>query len=45
MPNPNFDPKQAQMAAEQQMGAMVNYRTIEILKKAADIKDYRIKFF
>jgi len=45
MPNPNFDAKQAQMAAQQQMGAMINYRTIEILKKAADIKDYRIKFF
>lgn len=45
VPNPNFDAKQQQASAEQQMGAMVNYRTIEILKKAADIKDYRVKFF
>jgi peptidyl-prolyl cis-trans isomerase D len=45
VPNPNFDAKQQQMAAQQQLGAMTGYRAIEFLKKSADIKDYRIKFF
>jgi len=44
-PNPNFDAKAQQQAMQQQMGAMIGYRSIEILKKNADIKDNRIKFF
>ena len=45
VPNPNFDAKQQQQALQQQQGAMVGYRTFEIMKKAANIKDYRVKFF
>jgi peptidyl-prolyl cis-trans isomerase D len=45
VPNPNFDAKAQQAAMQQQMGAMTGYRAIEILKKAATIKDNRIKFF
>lgn len=45
VPNPNFDVKTQQQAIEQQMGAMFGYRIIEIMKKSADIKDNRIKFF
>jgi peptidyl-prolyl cis-trans isomerase D len=45
MPNPNFDTKMQQQAIQQQMGAMTGYRTMEVMKKAADIKDERIKFF
>ncbi|OQP67307.1 hypothetical protein A3860_02850 [Niastella vici] len=44
-PNPNFDAKAQQQQMQQQMGAMIGYRSIEILKKTADIKDNRIKFF
>jgi peptidyl-prolyl cis-trans isomerase D len=45
VPNPNFDAKAQQQAMQQQMGAMIGYRAMEIMKKAADIKDNRIKFF
>ncbi|THU41930.1 hypothetical protein FAM09_07460 [Niastella caeni] len=45
VPNPNFDVKQQQAAMSQQMGAMFGYRTLEIMKKSANIKDNRIKFF
>jgi len=34
-----------QQAIQQQMGAMIGYRTMEIMKKSATIKDNRIKFF
>jgi peptidyl-prolyl cis-trans isomerase D len=44
-PNPNFDAKAQQQAMQQQMGAMMGYRAIEILKKSATIKDNRIRFF
>jgi peptidyl-prolyl cis-trans isomerase D len=44
-PNPNFDAKMQQQAIQQQMGAMFGYRVMEIMKKSADIKDNRIKFF
>ncbi len=43
-PNPNFDVKQMQMMMNQQQ-RMVGMRVIEAMKKSADIKDYRIKFF
>jgi peptidyl-prolyl cis-trans isomerase D len=43
--NPNFDAKAQQANLQQQMGAMTGYRAVEILKKAATIKDNRIKFF
>jgi peptidyl-prolyl cis-trans isomerase D len=43
-PNSNFDAKAQQQAMQQQMG-MFGYRSVEILKKSADIKDNRIKFF
>lgn len=45
VPNPNFDAKAQQQAMQQQMGAMMGYRAMEIMKKAANIKDNRIKFF
>jgi peptidyl-prolyl cis-trans isomerase D len=45
MPNPNFDAKAQQQAMQQQMGPMFGYRAIEVMKKAADVKDNRIKFF
>jgi peptidyl-prolyl cis-trans isomerase D len=45
VPNPNFDVKAQQSAIQQQMGSMIGYRAVEIMKKAADIKDNRIKFF
>jgi peptidyl-prolyl cis-trans isomerase D len=45
VPNPSFDAKAQQANMQQQMGAMTGYRAIEILKKAATIKDNRIKFF
>jgi peptidyl-prolyl cis-trans isomerase D len=45
VPNPNFDAKAQQANIQQQMGAMTGYRAIETLKKAATIKDNRIKFF
>jgi peptidyl-prolyl cis-trans isomerase D len=45
VPNPNFDAKMQQQAIQQQMGAMIGYRTMEFMKKSADIKDNRIKFF
>jgi peptidyl-prolyl cis-trans isomerase D len=45
VPNPNFDAKAQQQAMQQQMGAMFGYRVMEIMKKSADIKDNRIKFF
>jgi peptidyl-prolyl cis-trans isomerase D len=45
VPNPNFDAKMQQQAIQQQMGAMFGYRVMEIMKKSADIKDNRIKFF
>ncbi|OQP50454.1 hypothetical protein A4H97_01020 [Niastella yeongjuensis] len=45
VPNPNFDAKAQQQAIQQQMGAMFGYRVMEIMKKSADIKDNRIKFF
>ncbi|WP_207511258.1 peptidylprolyl isomerase [Longitalea luteola] len=45
VPNPNFDAKAQQAAMQQQMGTMIGYRAIEIMKKSADIKDNRIKFF
>ncbi|MFL5745531.1 MAG: peptidylprolyl isomerase [Niastella sp.] len=44
-PNPNFDAKAQQQAMQQQMGAMFGYRVMEIMKKSADIKDNRIRFF
>ncbi len=44
-PNPNFDTKAQQQAMQQQMGAMFGYRVMEIMKKSADIKDNRIRFF
>jgi len=44
-PNPNFDAKAQQQAMQQQMGAMFGYRVMEIMKKSANIKDNRIKFF
>jgi peptidyl-prolyl cis-trans isomerase D len=43
--NPNFDARAQQAALQQQLGGMIGYRTIDILKKAASIKDNRIKFF
>lgn len=45
VPNPNFDAKQQQAAIQQQMGSMIGYRTMDIMKKSAEIKDNRIKFF
>jgi peptidyl-prolyl cis-trans isomerase D len=45
VPNPNFDAKQQQQGMQQQMGAMIGYRTMEVMKKSATIKDNRIKFF
>jgi peptidyl-prolyl cis-trans isomerase D len=45
VPNPNFDAKAQQQSMQQQMGAMFGYRVMEIMKKSADIKDNRIKFF
>jgi peptidyl-prolyl cis-trans isomerase D len=45
VPNPNFDVKAQQAAIQQQMGGMIGYRAVEIMKKAATIKDNRIKFF
>jgi peptidyl-prolyl cis-trans isomerase D len=45
VPNPNFDAKMQQQAIQQQMGAMIGYRTMEFMKRSADIKDNRIKFF
>jgi peptidyl-prolyl cis-trans isomerase D len=45
VPNPNFDAKAQQQAMQQQMGQMIGYRAMEIMKKAANIKDNRIKFF
>jgi peptidyl-prolyl cis-trans isomerase D len=45
VPNPTFDVKAQQANIQQQMGSMTGYRAIEILKKAATIKDNRIKFF
>jgi peptidyl-prolyl cis-trans isomerase D len=45
VPNPNFDAKMQQQAIQQQMGAMIGYRTMEFIKRSADIKDNRIKFF
>ncbi|WP_205508042.1 peptidylprolyl isomerase [Longitalea arenae] len=45
VPNPNFDAKAQQAAMQQQMGTMIGYRAIEIMKKSANIKDNRIKFF
>ncbi len=45
VPNPSFDVKTQQENIQRQMGAMTGYRTIEVLKKAATIKDNRIKFF
>jgi peptidyl-prolyl cis-trans isomerase D len=44
-PNPNFDVKAQQQAMQQQMGSMIGYRSVEIMKKAATIKDNRIKFY
>jgi peptidyl-prolyl cis-trans isomerase D len=45
VPNPNFDAKQMQNTMQQQLAGMAGYRTIEIMKKSANIKDYRVKFF
>jgi peptidyl-prolyl cis-trans isomerase D len=45
VPNPTFDVKAQQANIQQQMGSMTGYRAIETLKKAATIKDNRIKFF
>lgn len=45
VPNPNFDARTQQQAMQQQMGAMFGYRVMDIMKKSADIKDNRIKFF
>jgi peptidyl-prolyl cis-trans isomerase D len=45
VPNPNFDAKAQQAAMQQQMGTMIGYRAVEIMKKSANIKDNRIKFF
>jgi peptidyl-prolyl cis-trans isomerase D len=45
VPNPNFNAKAQQQAMQQQMGAMFGYRVMEIMKKSANIKDNRIKFF
>jgi peptidyl-prolyl cis-trans isomerase D len=45
LPNPGFDVKQQQAAMQQQLSGMAGYRTLEIMKKAADIKDNRVKFF
>ena len=45
VPNPNFDVKTQQQAIQQQMGSMFGYRVMDIMKKSADIKDNRIKFF
>ena len=45
VPNPNFDAKAQQAAIQQQMGAMIGYRAMEIMKKSANIKDNRVKFF
>ena len=44
-PSTTFDAMQMQQSTQQQMGSMIGYRTFEIMKKSADIKDYRIKFF
>jgi peptidyl-prolyl cis-trans isomerase D len=43
--NPNFDAKQQQTTMQQQLGGMAGYRTVEIMKKSASVKDYRVKFF
>ncbi|NML19979.1 hypothetical protein HHL16_03790 [Pseudoflavitalea sp. G-6-1-2] len=43
-PNPNFDVKQVQQMMNQQQ-RMAGMRVLDALKKSADIKDYRIKFF
>jgi peptidyl-prolyl cis-trans isomerase D len=43
--NAGFDVKQQQAAMQQQLSGMAGYRTIEIMKKAADIEDNRVKFF
>jgi peptidyl-prolyl cis-trans isomerase D len=45
VPNPNFNAKAQQQAMQQQMGAMFGYRVMEIMKKSANIKDNRIRFF
>jgi peptidyl-prolyl cis-trans isomerase D len=45
VPNPSFDARAQQAALQQQLGGMIGYRAIEILKKAATIKDNRIRFF
>lgn len=43
-PNPNFDVKQMQQMMNQQQ-RMIGMRVLDAMKKAADIKDYRINFF
>lgn len=45
VPNPGFDVKQQQNAMQQQLSGMAGYRTLEVMKKAADITDNRVKFF
>jgi PPIC-type PPIASE domain. len=45
VPNPGFDVKQQQQSMQQQLGGMAGYRTLEVMKKAADIEDNRVKFF
>jgi peptidyl-prolyl cis-trans isomerase D len=45
VPNPSFDAKQQQATMQQQLSGMAGYRTVEIMKKAADIKDNRVQFF
>jgi peptidyl-prolyl cis-trans isomerase D len=43
--NPNFDAKQQQIEQQQRQRQMMGDRPVEVLKKAADIKDYRSKFY
>jgi peptidyl-prolyl cis-trans isomerase D len=43
--NPGIDIEQQRDAQEKQQQSRINYQAIELLKKAATIKDYRGKFF
>ncbi|MFT3826101.1 MAG: peptidylprolyl isomerase [Chitinophagaceae bacterium] len=45
VPSGAFDAKQQQLAQQQQQQSMIGYRTMEVIKKAADIKDNRVKFY
>lgn len=45
VPSVAFDAKQQQTIQQQQQQSMIGYRIMDIIKKAADIQDNRVKFY